>query len=436
MRKWLTVSAILALLVVLFVLVSADEELVPEVAAWLASPPERPMDVDNGYIYFIGILAREQDDPLQVGLQAIGSLAERRREPVFFISSESEEYPPSRRLDLPRGDPLCVIGSPGCLEHMLLQSDKLETLIDSNLVLLDRYRSFLRHSHYTTLTESSADDIDIPYNAITRVNRLLHVSAVKQLIDGNHRKFAATLIDDITAKRSLLGKADDFILKMTLISALAEDFRLISQLYSKGLYGQGLIDPDDKIFADFSKSERSWELAMKRRFNRHADKVYKFFDGLDLSEDGINPLAWPVALLHKPNKTLNDIYPKFHRNYQLSIMSPSQFMDSSRNPADESNIFTRSNIIGSILNRKAMVSYQGYIVVMKDIECFIKLVKIRLSLPAEITGNSIDFDQLANSVDIRNPYNGKRPFIAAQSDRFCFSSRPSRNGLDRLCVDI
>jgi len=414
-------------------LMSADEELSPEVDAWLANPPKQLKDNSNGYIYFLGILAGETDDPHQVGLQILDLHADREEDQVFFKPAENPDVP---QLELPASDLLCIKGKRGCLEQILRYSERVTQLIDSNQVLRSRYRTFLLHKNYETLGVSSAPEIELRYQVITIANRLLHLHAVMQLLGGQQNGFATTLINDIAAIRSLLAKADDFILRMTLMSALAEDFRLISQLYAEGYFEQGLIEPHDQIFSDFTTAERSWELAMKRRFVRHADKVYNFFDTLDLKNEGIDLFAWSVVLLHKPNKTLNEIYPKFHRNFQLSVMSPSQFLISSRNPPDERNIWSRANIIGSILNRKAMVSYQGYIGMMKDIECFIKLVKIRLSLPGEISTGNIDFDQLESAMDITNPYNAERPFIAPQSDKICFSSRPSGSGIAKLCVDL
>jgi|TARA_Y100000310_G_scaffold343548_1_gene451744 hypothetical protein len=436
LRKLLALFAIPALLAAIFMLFSGDETLAPEVAAWLVNPAEKVKDEDNGYIYLIGILAGEKDDPYQVGLQTIDSLTTREQDSGFYRAVKAEEHRPSDQLELPQSRLLCARGRPDCLTRILQRSDEIEQLLKGNRVLLDRYRSFLTHANYETSSASFADDIDLPYYVVTRVNRLLHLRVIKQLLDGQQRDAADTLMNDVIALRSLLGMADDFILKMTLTSALAEDFQLMSQLYSRGYYDERVIDPNNKIFDHFSELERSWELDMKRRFRRHAERVYTFFDGLDLSAEGINPLAWSVAPLHKPNKTLNDIHPKFDRNYQLSVMSPSRFLDSSSNRTAEKNIFTRSNIIGSILNRKAMVSYEAYIGMMKDTECFMKLVKIRLSLPARIIGSGIDLDQLAATMDIRNPYNGRRPFMDVLSERICFSSRPNHNGFDQLCVEL
>ena len=432
MMKWLVGSIVLMIAIGFWFQYSGDEVLHPEITRWLneaqsENGDERVFSQRNAFIYLLGIRSAKSVGSYQAGAEIVDYHLQARTDASFFQGFSME--PEVKQLSLPESSLLCEIARQDCLASVMGNWREIGALLAENALLLERYQMFLGMDFYKTLLVAQSGNFEPSYAAISLANRLTYLAAIEQLHTLGPQQFVTSMVDNIRRLRSMLASADSFRLKQTLLLAVVEDVRLLISLYNKGYQIEGLLDGRDEIFSGLGLLERSLEEDMKREFYVHAEAV-RNFSHAELADDRMMPPDWATRFLLHPNRTLNDVFPRFKRNYDLSILSPKEFLAAVAVPFPASNVIARDNLVGSILNRGAVTNLEEFIGAFNDIDCFLKLVRIRLMLPL---ADELKEDSFADgAIDVANPYTGRMLILQPELGRICYSTRNANS----VCIDF
>ena len=440
--KWLIGIGILLLFLISLAvgMLNVDNPLDPGAAKWLAAEGSNINPSDNGYLYLMGIVASTEEDPVVVGQQRVNAYLQAEKSiDVHNAPFTFEDYPDSERLIKPENNLFCKKSSLDCFKDIIRNKDEIAQLLVDNSMLRDRYQNFLSYDHFQTSLKPTGYEVIAPFEYLVAGNQALHLNIIQLAISGKEDQSLKLILADMAALRAHFPSADSLIFKIVLVSLIGEDIELLSHLYTHGYYEQDILFSSG-LSEHLSKEERSLESAMRREYLMTADLYRNLDQNPDFFELGGDTPAWVVRALFKLNTTLNTSYAKYHEIAQLSLMTPSEFNDV-MNQTDEANVadkvssFSIRNYAGSILATVAGPNFTDYVARLFDLECKIKLLKIRLLMPPNALDQAYDVTKLGSVMDIANPYNGELPYVDSEAKKLCYTG-PYEDTQGLRCISL
>jgi hypothetical protein len=363
---------------------SRDEPLDPQAQAWLEQVAQVG-ESSEAYYQLLGLDAPTGSDPQAAGRQR--------------LAKPAADEAPAATLTLP-GDELCALGAPGCLQGWRDEPEKLQALLSTHAELLQRYETLLALADYRTLSPPAMDEPMPSYAALLKGNLLRSLKALALIEDKRNSEALALFEDDIRQLRSWLARADNLILKMTLVKLLAQDLDSLAALYRAELL------PRPVLQKPLSPEERSLAAAMRREFALVANGLAGLLDRPDLGgELGLN--AWQLRLLFKPHMSINDSLYLYARVAEDSRLDAQAFVQRLNEPGPGSISRFRHlrNPVGIILGDIAVPDFNRYLARLHDLDAKLNLFN-RLGAENQAGGN---------------PYNpAEGPQWNAEQQRLCF----------------
>ncbi|MEH6462045.1 hypothetical protein [Chitinimonas sp. JJ19] len=213
---WL-LGTILLLLLVIILINGFDTELTPETQAWLATPPNRVSDAENGYYYLLA-LGVATDEPLKVG-QQIARVAQQR------AVGEAAVLPSTKRHsihDLPRWQGLKPAER---LAQIYRDEARYRELITREQVALRRYYQLIASPSYHNVAPNES----LLFSSTQRLQQLATAEQLLRLRDGDAASLAV-LAEDLRFWTTMLEGSTVLIDAMVANAQLSSQLQLLEQL--------------------------------------------------------------------------------------------------------------------------------------------------------------------------------------------------------------
>lgn len=238
---------------------------------WLSVNASAVEDSQNGFVYLYGISAAEGESPLVIGRAKINNKAN--------LGTELEDYIPNRfvNVELPL---YCERLNISCFGNIVKQSSQRKTLIKSQELVLQRYKTFLTFRKYQNPNIEFEEEIK--YLQFGQF-----VTMVKVIDDLQSQRVARNLqpmLVQLNQMRNLLAQIDNADLKATMADLISEQLTLI------GLTSQYFnIKPivEDRRLRPLTSAETSF----KKIFIKGFDDIYQN-TVIDPYDNYSLPLAW------------------------------------------------------------------------------------------------------------------------------------------------
>lgn len=355
-----------------FLFFHSDDDLSLKAQEWVNKLEQDRNSSSEAFIYLNGIMAAQDEDVMSVGSARFA--AYRKAEDLAKPTDEGinfEDYPVDKEISRPSRDSeiYCRLSEVDCLEKVLNNRSGWRTELNEFAVLLQRYRTFIKFTEYTTLSKPSVYEATPRIEYLNYGNRLSILDSLLLAGQGNLEAAIDLLNSEIKSLRIHLLIADNLIYKLIVAAMIANNLDAMAYVSNRYNYYKKLDIPH--LTSD--------ELSMKEPALREFGMAYAIYTSLDgnpeLFETGGNTPAWFVRAIYKPNKTINESIPSFEKLIELSSLSQQEFAQYKvpENPQIEREI-DFDNFVGSVLNGIAGPNFHEYVARLFDLNCKITLV--------------------------------------------------------------
>lgn len=397
----------LAIVVVAAWLLQLDDELSSESRKMLDSIEWQ--EPNEAYVYFLGIGAGIEDDPMAEGERLLSQI--REHESSFSVDSfeafETDSIQPFKYeapLATPEGELFCALTDEHCIDKILASSEADLANNKAYGILEDRYLTLLNMPSMRSMTKPHFNQYIPNYQHLVKANRLVNLRSIHELKhkgDGNEEKALNRLYELIELQRNYIEKADTLISKLIGFVLLDETIEVLSLLTRT-------YDLDGKPIEPLSDKQLSFEKAMSREF---AFSRSLFLVPAQGDKWKWVP-AWAERITIKANISSNASAPIYRDVVNLSESPQSEFENllELSDPIEASWV---RNFLGTMLNKIGLPNFQS--VVARGFDLNAKIALFNGTLGNEITAESLS--------GIQNPYykNEDRPAkIDSENKRACF----------------
>lgn len=395
-----------------------DEPPSAEVQQWLQQARNKPAQ-SAAYVFLAGL-----DAPLRHSPAALGAARLQAYEQWLASHGPVQGFQPAAQasLALPAGAEFCSIETPTCFSRLQQNQQRLPQVLAEHAALLSRYRYFLRLADYHTLSSPGLAEPLPPLLYLARAQQLLSLQALQLALAGEGSAALALLEEDQAGIRRQLARADQLVLKMTLVAMLNRNLEWLVRLHRAELV------PQPTPLVKLRPAERSLVLAMQREFLLGAVMLE------NLREEDIPSLLEEASLWldYKPQMTINASLLPHRQVVQLSRTEPVVFaaLVKKRPQLPVPNTGLR-NRVGNILLDIAGADFVDYVGRLQDLDSKIKLVNLSLQLPS----GPVTAAQLAALPNRGNPYYAKQPPRLDEQGRMCFDGPLPQKDFGR-CVQL
>lgn len=383
--------------VIAVLLLQIDDELDPEIATFLEQA--RPAESSEAYLYLLGIVAAEGEDPLTVGKQLFASM--QHAEENYTFGDEAfgyEGYPADKKLALPEGKFFCSGRDEQCWPTLFSNPSELEQVLRDHATLLKRYQSFVQLADYRSLSKPILLEVFPPFDYMLKANRLVVLNAIymADAAEPTPTQAIDMLARHIVALRQQLIKVDNILGKVIYSALIAESIDALSLIsHQNNMVFKDEILPISSLEHDFS-TVMPREFAMSFDLFMSMDGHPDFFAKSNINDDYKAP-SWLVRAVFKPNMTVNNsllFYKSAIARSQLEQIAFTRAVTGENDDGDQLSKFSIRNYAGNILNRIAVPNFDQYIARFFD-----------LNAKIAIFNQTRDKKQLPEDLDyIQNPY--------------------------------
>ncbi len=412
----------LLLYVAAILLLQIDDDLNPEATAFLERA--KPAKQSEAYLYLLGIMAAEDEDPLTVGKQQFALIQQAEESYTFWDENfEYEGYPKEKALRLPEGELFCHSRDEHCWQTIFDNSNGHKEALQTYATLLDRYEAFRLLDDYHTLTKSSMVAPLPPVQYLVQANRLLTLQAITDADKGDLEQAVKRLLDNISALRMQLKNADTLVGEVVFNKMLSNSIDVLSLLIHE--YN---IPFDDEITPILS-AEHDLTTAMSREFAMSSNLFRNLDRNSELFKMEGNSPAWYARIFFKPNMSINEAFLAYENIAARSTLEQTVFADADFENVEMSYFslaFVR-NSAGSILNNIATPQYAQYTASLFDLNA-------KITLFNQVVGKA----QLPVDLDyIQNPYykTGGTAYYSDDGKSICLTG-PLEDEKKRRCLRV
>lgn len=407
--------------VVAVLLLQIDDELNPEVAAFLEQA--KPAEKSDAYLYLLGIVAAKGEDPSVVGKQLFADMQQAEEQYSFNDDSFGYEgYLEIKRLSQPEGKLFCSSWQEGCWQTVFENRHDREKALQENATLLNRYKAFKKLTDYHSLAQPTEVEVYPPFHYLLKANRLVALEAINM----EPAQSLNMLLGHITELRLQLKRADNLIGKMIFTVMLSDSLDVASVIsHKENIDFKGEILP-------LTQRERDLASAIPREFAMG----YGVYSQLDNNPEffarngwrSYTP-SWLVRLFFKPNMTANDAFLFYSDIVRRSQLAQIEFTESDFGITEESypQLSSIRNSVGNILNGIAKPNFDKYITRLFDLNAKITIFNQ--------TTNKAELPE--NLAYIQNPYyeTGGTAYYSEDGKSICLTG-PLADDKNQRCLRV
>ncbi|MDG9784029.1 hypothetical protein QMA71_09565 [Pseudomonas otitidis] len=381
-----------------------DDPLRPEVADWLRDARHEGAD-SAAFLYLMGMDAPADQAPEAYGRERLDAYQRWRAR-----HSAVDEYSPPQlpTLDLPTDPLLCSIEQNGCWANQLAHPVELEAQVRSHILLAARYSELLALDDYQTLTTAGAAEPWPSMAYLDHAQRVFGAQVLLQARQGSGEEARERLAQELVVLRRLLARADQLLAKVMAGKLIDRNLELQARLYRQGWM------PAPQQPAPLNEAER----ALVKPLQRELLYIATLFQSLPGGEGAPLKERIGMALLMRPNMSLNATFPPFRQVAELSRLEPKDF---AREVKAQPRLLPKPtgwrNWMGDRLVGTAGPDYRAYAGRIQDLDAKLRLLALLDDLPAEPSGWAAAL--AASPVD--NPYYPGQPARLEGGNRVCFA---------------
>ncbi len=268
---------------------------------------------DNpAFYYLLGFASASNQDPLKVGHLTLETINN---------SDNTEGNHDAIEVMMPLPDPnvVCDLSLESCLQGLSRNKYAINDALEQHTLLIRRFNHLIGYQQFQTLTIAGEHEPTPPYQHVSAGNRLLLLSALMQVLQGNVELGVAQVEDNIESVRYQLSLADTLAGKMLYARMLNENISVLKHIakINRKYFSQKL--------ALLSRNERCLKKPLSHEFAYYTNTINDdLTEPLELDDDTELP-KWIIRMLYKPNMTVNSLYPVFQAYADASTLSQSSY---------------------------------------------------------------------------------------------------------------
>ena len=389
--KWVLGTAVAA---VLFAVAANgfDEDLHPEVAAYLEARPNAVAQANNGYLQAVGLATEIEAAGLPPQLQAAGDF--------------------------------CAMDTGGdCLQRVRGEKATALELLRGHEELLERYRALLESPEYLE-PQRGRYDAPLPnYLPLTAGQKLFHVEAALRLQEGRALHVAYDLERSLKLSRRMLAGSTSLFGKMIAAAHARRAALFASQaLPALARADRKALGRLAEALAPLSPAERSLveanrsELAMFRSLMRMCEP-----EGIDGVLDALG------CYFYQPNATLNRSYFTLHKVLIAGDAAPTQGFEHLRGALKTSFPWGSIlyNPVGKVLlAARSGTGWSAYVARVQDVDALFRVVALQALIGERgLKAARVPEFLAENAKRFADPYSGEAMGWDAQRGQLYFEPR-------------
>ncbi len=391
--KWLAIVGGAVLLIVLLVN-SRDQELTPEARALAEYHPPSVPDRQNAYLALVGFDAPAGIDPIATGARIVGennvaaASDPSGHERMLKRFGQNSTAPAEGQLKFVGN--LDVLPEPlegPCLPQALEHASDIRAMIGANAELVARYLAMQRLPDFANTSLPDMLLSTWPSSAWIGPRRLLLMRSALDAQTGQAAAALGYLEADMAMWRRILGRGD-LLSEMIAARVLAADFKLLSELIAAPAFDVRANATElRQMLVPLSQAELNMAPLFKREFEMEARFISALPDEVakDKTAGWIDHLTNGV-LFYKPNATLNLSAQLYAGLQTLGSHPPAEFIRlrdkvlGEAKAMGEPGVTWIYNPMGRMNVGIVIPAYPEYVARVFDLAAYANLVRAQLEL--------------------------------------------------------
>ena len=377
--KWLVIVAA-ALAAALAAINAFDEDLQPEVAAFLEPKPIAVPEKRNGFFQMVGLSAPADDDAHAAGVRYLEEVgrAEARR-----IGGDREvHWPqhPGKPLSLPK---LCGMEGASCLVQVAADEGAARDVVAAHRALLARYRALLAYPEYVETQQLLHPETPlVPFVPLSAAQRVFFVDAALALRAGRAEGLAADLERSLALSRRMLAGSRTVIGKMIAAAHARRAVQFTSELLaSPSAWARRHAGWLAEALAPLSPAELRLGEVLGMEFRMQLSV---------LRECGAELAPRALCYFLQPNATANMDYHRYYQPFTELDAAPPEKLDAMRRALKARDLsdppwWLAYNPVGKLLSANAHPDWSDYVVRTHDVDALMRLVALQAAIVASGT---------------------------------------------------
>ncbi|MGH8667896.1 MAG: hypothetical protein ACREUH_01575 [Burkholderiales bacterium] len=411
LAKWTTIGA-LAVIALAVIANAFDEDVHPEVKAYLDARPRAVAEARNGYFQMVGLDA-QGEEPHAAGRRHVAALMSAEARAPGAKRPQTEQ-PEMKSMPLPRGKGtarLCAgPESEPCISKVHADEAAARKLVADHALLVERYRALLEYPAYVETYRPRHYNAPIGrFDPVMSAQQLFHVQAALRLRKGKALQVAYDLERSLAFGRRMLAGSTTLIGKM-LAAAHA---RRTAQFVSEALPFVARADPKTlsrlaDALAPLSSEEHSFAQVYRTELAMFAS-IARICRDRQAEAD-----AWGAfhCYFFQPNATLNRQYFTIHKVLIAMGEAPAQRFDVlARELEDASESFPCWSILYNPTGKVLVggrTMHAKYVARVHDVDALFRVVALQAMIgERELKGDEVPAFLAGNVKRYGDPYSGK-----------------------------
>ena len=404
-------------------LIYTDDELDPEVIAFLNDNKIKPRWKNNAYVYLWGASVKT-DDPYDVGLE-IAQLVKQaddnyQYQKVPYDDSFFDKY---EDLEFPDGKLFCNSYESGCLDSVINNKTASSHLIETNMIFRDRYLAFLE---FPFMDEVSLKYTASPFPKFTLLligQRIHHLSLLERLNQG--KDIVPDLLNELKLIRIKLTQGTSMIDKMIMHLLASTNVELMSHLIQADLIDRYHPELNAGI-SRLTKHEISIQRVLTLEHLSGMRMFKEFLGDVELMVPNKPRKPYVIPLLRivgfmvaKPNLTINSQYKSVIKPLlKFTELNANEFMQKYNSTTIQSSHDCIRNYLACVLLEK-MSDYKSiYLTYQGRLYSLDMKIQLLNGLIKEGTYEYV-IQKAFSDRHYLNTYDGSTPFI--KDNKICYS---------------
>lgn len=433
LAKW-TLGGAAALVLLAVAMNAFDEDVHPEVKAYLEARPPAVPDERNGYFHMLG-LAALHGEPHAAGRQHAQVLAEAQTRAAASPAS-GLEFPEMKNLPLPRGEGIarqCGAEAARCLANVRADKAAARKLLAEHALLLERYRALLEYPDYVETYQPRHYKAPIgPFQPLINAQQLFHVQSALRLLEGQALQVAYDLERSLAFSRRMLAGSTTLIGKMLAAAHARRAAQFVAQaLPTVARADRKALARFAQALAPLSPAERSFAQAYRAELAMFGSITHI------CSEQEAGADAWGAVNCYffQPNATVNRQYFTLHKLLTAMDEAPAQRLDEMRGRLEELGSFPFWSALYNPTGKVLMgvpPQFGSYAVRVHDVDALFRLVALQAQIGERaLKAAEVPAFLAESAARYGDPYSGKPMGWDAERRQLYFEPRGKVDGAEK-----
>lgn len=406
-------SSVIVFLVVLFYLINAfDQELDPDIPAFIDFSKDTVLEEENAYFSLLGFNAAPGRDVHRVGVMLANAAEKAYQADPNGAPPDTGKFLGSNPLRF-AGDAsvLCGHREIGCLEHYDNHVAAIRDMLSTNRALVDRYYDLYRYPRFKETIAITVRSLVPTYP--NEIHKLLLAKVALEVQRNRLTPALEAVQNDMRFWRMVLRDCHDLISKAVAAAYLQQDVFLLSDIIRSRRLDNTQVAVAQEILRPLNQVERDMSGTVRREFTMTV-QLYQRLGSLNAESSkhmwrktkSQDVLARP---LFNANATINMAYEMIKDTVNLASLPAHEFMKRIQNahPSEPSRnpLHYIYNPLGKILFAMGQPEFSPYIGRLHNLDALIRLVGLQLEIKRKGIGDEdIGEFQKGSDPDYHNPY--------------------------------